>query len=101
MTRKQIALAVCCALSASLLAACNKPAPDANRGASQAQQPSPTTPSTPANIGQPSSAEKKEGGNPVQGQVDPKEPAQRKDFQQRGDQSGPTSEETKPRGGGG
>jgi len=100
MTRKHIALAVCCALSASLLAACNKPSPNANRGASQAQQPSPTTPTTPANIGQPTTnAEKKEGANPVQGQVDPKEPAQHKDFQQRGDQSGPSSAETKPGGG--
>jgi hypothetical protein len=32
--------------------------------------------------GAPSAQQKKEGANPVQGQVDPKEPAQRKDFKQ-------------------
>jgi hypothetical protein len=47
------------------------------------------TPSTPANIGQPSQAEKKEGSNPMQGQVDPKQPEQHKDFQQKGDAAGP------------
>jgi hypothetical protein len=50
--------------------------------------------------GSPSQAEKKEGSNPVQGQVDPKQSEQRKDFQQRGDSAGPTSEESKPKQGG-
>ena len=45
--------------------------------------PQATTPSTPANAGTPSQAEKQEGRNPVQGQVDPKQPAQQKDFQQK------------------
>jgi hypothetical protein len=45
--------------------------------------PQANTPSTPANTGTPSEAEKKEGSNPVQGQVDPKQPAQQKDFQQK------------------
>ncbi|HEX5612162.1 MAG TPA: hypothetical protein VFX67_05885 [Burkholderiales bacterium] len=40
-----------------------------------------STPTTPANAGTPSSAEKKEGSNPVQGQVDPKEKEQQRDFQ--------------------
>jgi len=48
-----------------------------------------STPTTPANTGQPSAEEKKDGANPVQGQVDPKEAAQHKDFQQRGDGAGP------------
>ena len=61
--------------------------PPAGSGSSSATTPS--TPSTPANAGTPSSAEKKEGSNPVQGQVDPKEKQQHKDFQQKGDGAGP------------
>jgi hypothetical protein len=48
-----------------------------------------TTPTTPANAGTPSEAEKKTGSNPVQGQVDPKQREQHKDFQHRGDGAGP------------
>jgi hypothetical protein len=52
--------------------------------------PQSSTPSTPANIGQPANQqEKKEGANPVQGQVDPKQAEQHRDFQQRGDAAGP------------
>ena len=58
--------------------------PPAGTGSSSA-----TTPNTPANVGTPSQAEKKEGSNPVQGQVDPKQGAQQKDFQQKGDGAGP------------
>jgi predicted small lipoprotein YifL len=58
--------------------------PPAGTGSSSA-----TTPSTPANAGAPSSAEKKEGSNPVQGQVDPKQGEQHKDFQQKGAGAGP------------
>jgi hypothetical protein len=46
-----------------------------------ASAPQSNTPSTPANAGTPSAAEKKEGANPVQGHVDPKQPEQTKDFQ--------------------
>jgi hypothetical protein len=44
--------------------------------------PQSNTPTTPANIGgQPQSqAEKREGANPVQQQVDPKQPEQQRDF---------------------
>ena len=41
-------------------------------------------------------AEKREGANPQQGQVDPKSAAQHRDFQQSGDQAGPKSAETTP-----
>jgi hypothetical protein len=51
---------------------------------------------TPANLGTPTSAEKKDGSNPVQGQVDPKAGAQQRDFQQKGDGAGPQSSDTKP-----
>jgi len=37
----------------------------------------------------PTASEKKDGSNPVQGQVDPKQSEQHKDFQQRGDGAGP------------
>ena len=62
-------------------------APPASTGSSSAT--TATTPTTPANIGAPSPAEKKEGSNPQQGQVDPKQSAQQKDFQQKGDAAGP------------
>jgi hypothetical protein len=60
--------------------------PPAGTGSSSATT---TTPSTPANAGTPSAAEKKEGSNPVQGQVDPKQGEQHKDFQQKGAGAGP------------
>ena len=51
---------------------------------------------TPANAGTPTAAEKKEGANPQQGQVDPKHAEQRRDFQQSGDDKGPKSSDTQP-----
>ena len=83
----------------------NSPAPASGTSAppqtSSPSSPQATTPTPPANIGAArSTEEKKEGANPVQGQVDPKQPEQRRDFQQRGDGKGPTSPETAPRGGG-
>lgn len=66
--------------------------PEAGAGASAPRESS--TPSTPANLGPPQSqAEKREGANPVQQQVDPKEGAQQRDFRMPG-------ENTAPRGGG-
>lgn len=44
--------------------------------------------------------EKKEGANPVQQQVDPKEAVQRRDFQHPNEKAGPTSPETQPKTGG-
>ena len=70
------------ALSLALLAACHR---DNNRaaagGSSAAPRNEAVQPNTPANAGTPSAAEKRESSNPQQGQVDPKEPAQHKDFQ--------------------
>jgi hypothetical protein len=91
------------AAALALAAGCDKgsekaaPAPRADSPPPQSQA---TTPTTPANVGQPKSAEeKKEGANPVQGQVDPKQGEQHRDFQQKGDAKGPTSPETKPKSG--
>src|SRR5262245_46684233 len=97
-------LALATALALGLLAGCDR-APEqrasqpAGAGASAPQQSN--TPSTPANIGQPQTqAEKSEGANPVQGQVDPKQGEQHKDFQQRGDADGPKGPDTQPKPGG-
>ena len=60
-------------------------------------QPQSNTPTTPANTGQPTMSEKREGANPQQQQVDPKESAQHRDFKQKGDAAGPQSAETAPR----
>ena len=92
---KPTTLIVATALALGTLAACDRnpeprttpTPPPAGSGATGA--PSGTSPNTPANAGTPSAAEKREGANPTQGQVDPKQPEQHKDFQQRGDDAGP------------
>ena len=79
------------ALAATLLiAACDRApqprtAPGASSGASGPSAPLQPMPQT----GAPTAGEKKEGSNPMQGQVDPKQGAQHRDFQQPGDKSGP------------
>jgi hypothetical protein len=88
--------ALAAALAATLvLAACDRAPqprtePSAGSGPSLPGQPRPQT-------GAPTLEQKKEGGNPVQGQVDPKQSEQRKDFEQPGDKSGPASAETQPK----
>ena len=86
-----VSLAVALALGA--LAGCDRnPSPSQSKTTpppAGAGSSSATTPTTPANVGTPSQAEKKEGSNPQQGQVDPKQGAQQKDFQQKGDGAGP------------
>jgi hypothetical protein len=74
-----------------------KPAASTDKAPAQAQS---NTPSTPASAGQSASQEeKKEGANPVQGQVDPKAPEQQRDFQQKGDGAGPKGPDTEPKQG--
>ena len=94
------------AAALALLAGCNK-GPENRQPASRADtpptQPQANTPSTPApaSAGQSASqAEKKEGANPVQGQVDPKAAEQHRDFQQKGDGAGPKGPDTAPKSGG-
>jgi hypothetical protein len=80
--------------SATPPAQSSAPAPESSSAGSSAT----TTRTTPADLGKPASAEeKREGANPQQGQVDPKQAEQHKDFQQRGDQAGPKSAETTPK----
>ena len=80
------------ALALGALAGCDRTDDRASRAPSTASPsstgatsapatPKADTPTTPANAGQPQSeAEKREGANPVQQQVDPKQPEQRRDF---------------------
>jgi len=97
---KPTVLVVSLALALGTLAGCDRnPSPKPATGATAAPGATPpatgtagtgsSTPSTPANAGTPSAAEKKEGSNPTQGQVDPKQKEQHRDFQQKGDGAGP------------
>ena len=82
--------------SATPPAQSSAPAPESSSSSSGSS--ATTTRTTPADLGKPASAEeKREGANPQQGQVDPKQAEQHKDFQQRGDQAGPKSAETTPK----
>jgi hypothetical protein len=94
---KQMKLMLTAALVLSLtaLAACDRPRTDpqpktgAASGATSEQGPKreAAMPSNPANAGVPTPGEKREGSNPVQGQVDPKQPDQQRDFKQGGNTS--------------
>jgi hypothetical protein len=90
---KTTLLSLATALALGALAGCDRtpndrasqtppPASSSSSGATSAPAtPQANTPTTPANIGQPQSqAEKREGSNPVQQQVDPKQPEQQRDF---------------------
>jgi hypothetical protein len=90
------------AMIALALASCHR---EQSAGSSEAARPATSEMSrsaatgsttTPANLGAPSQAERKNGGNPVQQQVDPRHADQHKDFQQRGDDAGPQSTDTQP-----
>ena len=89
------------AAALALAAGCNKssdrakPAASADKAPPQSQV---NTPPTSASTGQTASQEeKKEGANPVQGQVDPKAAVQHRDFQQKGDGAGPRGPDTEPK----
>jgi hypothetical protein len=97
---KTTLVSIAVALALGMLAGCDRTSPSsqskgtpstttppaAGTGSSSATT---TTPNTPANAGTPTQAEKRESTNPQQGQVDPKQNAQHKDFQQKGDGAGP------------
>lgn len=90
------------AIAALSLAACGDQPPQPRVGASEAPSApaASSLPSAPAAGGSTSAQERKEGANPVQQQVDPKEAEQRRDFQHPRDGEGPTSPETQPKPGG-
>lgn len=102
--------ALAAAIAALSLAACGDEPPPPRVGAPDAPSasrasPAPSAPATspspsaPAAGGATSAEERKEGANPVQQQVDPKEAEQRRDFQHPRDGEGPTSPETQPKTG--
>jgi ABC-type glycerol-3-phosphate transport system substrate-binding protein len=90
-------------LAAAALAACGEqtptprvaPEPAASQPAAGGATTSSSTSTKPATI-----EERKEGANPVQQQVDPKQAEQRRDFQHPNEKAGPTSPETQPKSGG-
>jgi hypothetical protein len=96
---KTTLLALATALALGALAGCDRtpderakvtPPTSAPAGAGGTATRQSDTPTTPANVGQPQSqAEKKDGANPVQQQVDPKEAEQQRDFRTKGDGAGP------------
>ena len=90
---KTTLLSLATALALGALAGCDRtpeqrtgttppPASSSSSGTTSAPTtPQANTPTTPANVGQPQSqAEKRESSNPVQQQVDPKQPEQHRDF---------------------
>ena len=88
MRPNSFAYVIALTLCTGLLTACDKaPERDVAKQISRGAPPQPTTSTpagTPANVGVPSQSERQVGSNPVQGQVDPKQPEQRKDFQRSG-----------------
>ena len=82
------------AAALALAAGCNKGPENTSPGARA------DAPRQQAQVNTPTTQERKDGANPVQGQVDPKEGAQHKDFQQRGDGAGPQGPDTTPKRGG-
>lgn len=96
-------IVICAALA--LLAACER-APETKSSSSPGQAApqesaasgGTTTKTTPAGITPPASQEdKREGRNPQQGQIDPKQSEQHKDFQQPGDDRGPSNPSAQPK----
>jgi hypothetical protein len=88
MRRNPLACVIAVALCTSLLAACGKaPERDVAKQISRGAPPPQPTTSAPANM---------PANRLVQGQVDPKQPEQRRDFQRPGEQTGPGT--TKPSG---
>lgn len=91
------------AAALAFAAGCDRKDEKAPAGSGSTQPPAQAqsnTPTTPANVGQPSAQEKKDGASPVQGQVDTKQPEQQRDFQQRGDGAGPKGPDAAPKRGG-
>src|SRR5437899_1886223 len=88
------------AISLAALAGCDRrpttpPSPKTD-SVSQAQPAAAGSSTTPANTGIPTTGDKRDGANPVQGQVDPKHADQHRDFRSNGDGAGPRSSDTQP-----
>jgi hypothetical protein len=88
------------ALAAALVAGCDRnttttpsPKTDTSSAVPQAAAGSSATSSS---TGSPTAAEKREGSNPTQGQIDPKHAEQQRDFQSNEDGKGPRSSDAQP-----
>jgi hypothetical protein len=105
---KLLTLAAAISLAAAL-AACDRNAPNPTPAPKTSAAPSGTNgaggsssagASAPVrssvNNGSGNSEDNRNGSNPVQGQVDPNQAEQHRDFQQRGDAAGPKSPDTAP-----
>src|SRR5689334_10276508 len=93
-------LAIGIAISLVALAGCERrpttpPSPKTD-SVSQAQPAGAGSSTTPANMGAPTAGEKRDGGNPVSQQIDPRHADQHRDFQNNEDGAGPRSSDTKP-----
>jgi hypothetical protein len=92
------------AVSLAFAAGCDRnttraPSPKADSTSSAPSAASGATTSsgtTSSSAAKPSTEDKRNGGNPQQGQVDPAHANQHRDFQQNGDQAGPKSPDTAP-----
>jgi hypothetical protein len=91
-----LGLAVMLALAAGCDRRPTTPPSPKTDSVSQTNQAGAGSTTTPANTGNATSSEKKEGANPTQGQVDPKHADQHRDFQNSGDAAGPKSSDTQP-----
>jgi hypothetical protein len=99
---KILTLAV--AISLGLLAGCDRspttpPSPKTDTSSvtpSSASGSTTTSGTTSSAAGAPSAAEKRDGANPTQGQVDPKHADQHRDFQNKDDGAGPRGSDTQP-----
>ena len=98
-------LTLVAALSLAFAAGCDRnstptpsPKTDSQSSLPSAAAGSSTTSSgtTSSSAAKPSTEDKRNGGNPQQGQVDPAHANQHRDFQQNGDQAGPKSSDTAP-----
>ena len=81
MKRKTLTLAIAMAFGSAMLAACDRNERQSSAPKAVADANPPVT--VPEARGVPTAQERKDGANPVQGQVDPKEQAQRTDFEQK------------------
>ena len=85
MRREAITLVMAMFVGTLLMAACDQPEQPPTAPRASAQPKPNADPSVPkVALGAPTAAERKDGAvPPVQGEVDPKEPAQRRDFEQK------------------
>ena len=94
---KTTLIVIATAAALGVLAGCDRPqnqtttpSPAAGGSSAAPTTPQSNTPSTPANLGTPSEAEKSPNAQPpVQGREDVRQPEQRRDFQMKGDGAGP------------